>query len=85
MTPDKFQAFGVLSENPSNEVRYAETNSNSRNPVAAKTDFLQNPALARVFNDATAGATVSREFSKAATVLQQIRGLADLTRMDFVF
>lgn len=85
MTPDKTQVFGALSDNPSNEVRYAEVNANSSDPAAAKARFLATPAVTRLLNAAAAASFVPRDFAKAAPVLQQMRDMGDLILMDYLF
>jgi hypothetical protein len=84
-TADNKQVYGALSDNPSNELRYAEINFNSQDGATAKARFLQTAPVRNVLNPATAGSIVARDFGKAAPVLQQMRDMGELILMDYIF
>lgn len=84
-TPDRKQVYGALSDNPSNEVRYAEINSNSADGDVSKSRFFATQPVRNITNSAGAGAIVGREFAWAAPVLMQKQDMADLVLMDFIF
>ncbi len=84
-TADNTQIFGALSDNPSNEVRYAEINANSQDGGVAKARFLQTAPVKNVTNPASAAKIVARDFAKAAPVLQQMRDMGELILMDYIF